>query len=305
MARRKKKKENIKLLSLIFAIVVVFTYYFYNKPTNISNSIKEPQVEEKESVPSSNLKIYFFNVGQADSILITNNNHNMLIDAGNNEDGPLLVSYIKNNLGIEEFDYVVGTHPHEDHIGGLDDIINNFNIKNVLLPDVITTTKTFEDVIDAIANKNLEITIPKIDSTYQLGESNINVLYSGTDEKELNNSSIILKLSFGNTSYLFTGDTSKEIENTILNKDIRADVLKVAHHGSKTSSSVEFLHKVNPSYAIISVAKKNSYNLPSKDTIKNLEKLTNNIYMTYDGTILLTSNGNEINIETIKTNVNG
>lgn len=305
MARRKKKKENIKLLSLIFAIVVVFTYYFYNKPTNISNSIKEPQVEEKESVPSSNLKIYFFNVGQADSILITNNNHNMLIDAGNNEGGPLLVSYIKNNLGIEEFDYVVGTHPHEDHIGGLDDIINNFNIKNVLLPDVITTTKTFEDVIDAIANKNLEITIPKIDSTYQLGESNINVLYSGTDEKELNNSSIILKLSFGNTSYLFTGDTSKEIENTILNKDIRADVLKVAHHGSKTSSSVEFLHKVNPSYAIISVAKKNSYNLPSKDTIKNLEKLTNNIYMTYDGTILLTSNGNEINIETIKTNVNG
>ena len=103
----------------------------------------------------------------------------MLIDAGNNEDGPLLVKYIKEELNISKLDYVVGTHPHEDHIGGLDDIINNIEVQEVYLPEAMTTTKTFEDVLDSIANNNLEITVPTIGETFALGEANLEVIYTG------------------------------------------------------------------------------------------------------------------------------
>lgn len=297
-----KKRDQKKLTSLIITIIVIFGYYFYD-----NNEVEDLQSNVPNiNVVSSDLKVYYLDVGQADSILITNNEHNMLIDAGNNEDGPKLVKYIKEELNITKFDYVVGTHPHEDHIGGLDDIINNFEVENILLPEVTTTTKTFEDVLDAIESKNLCITIPKIDNTFKLGEADINVIYTGTNENNLNNSSIILKMIFGNYSYLFTGDAEKEIEDLILNKNINIDVLKVGHHGSNTSSSESFLKKVTPEYAIISVGKDNSYNHPSQDTIDSLKEYTDNIYLTSEvGTILLTSNGKTIDITTFKTNTNG
>lgn len=230
----------------------------------------------------------------------------MLIDAGNNDDGPKLVKYLKEELNIEEFDYVIGTHPHEDHIGGLDDIINNFKINNIYLPDAITTTRTFEDVIDAIANKDMDITIPEIGSTFELGEAIINVLYTGTDLSDLNNTSIVLKMNFGNTSYLFTGDATGKTEQQLLNKNIKVDVLKVGHHGSSYSTTNDFLEKVKPKYAIISVAKENSYNHPSATTINRLKKYTDNIYLTSElGTIKITSDGNNITINNFDTDING
>ena len=301
MARRKRQNNKISLIILFIAIIgYILTMY--------SNYLNPSQANEtsNQNIVTTDLKVYFFDVGQADSILITNNGHNMLIDAGNNEDGPKLVKYIKEDLGITEFDYLIGTHPHEDHIGGLDDIINNFDIKKIYLPDITTTTKTFEDVLDAISSKELTITIPKIGETFKLGEADFTVLYTGTNSSDLNSTSIIIKMIFGNYSYLFTGDTTSEIEKLILKENIDVDVLKVAHHGSKTSSSLEFLQKVTPSYAIISVGKNNSYNHPSTTTIKRLKKYTNNIYLTSElGTILLTSDGQKINVSTFKTNLDG
>ena len=301
MARRKRQNNKISLIILFIAIIgYILTMY--------SNYLNPSQANEtsNQNIVTTDLKVYFFDVGQADSILITNNGHNMLIDAGNNEDGPKLVKYIKEDLGITEFDYLIGTHPHEDHIGGLDDIINNFDIKKIYLPDITTTTKTFEDVLDAISSKELTITIPKIGETFKLGEADFTVLYTGTNSSDLNSTSIIIKMIFGNYSYLFTGDTTSEIEKLIFKENIDVDVLKVAHHGSKTSSSLEFLQKVTPSYAIISVGKNNSYNHPSTTTIKRLKKYTNNIYLTSElGTILLTSDGQKINISTFKTNLDG
>ena len=217
MSRRKRKNNN-KFITFIFIIAVIC--YIFSLYSN------QKETYSNKNVVSSNLQVYFIDVGQADSILITNQDHYMLIDAGNNEDGPKLVKYFKDELGISKFDYVVGTHPHEDHIGGLDDIINNFTIDNFYIPDVMTTTKTFEDVLDALDNKGLEITVPNIGDKFNLGEAEFEVMYTGTDDSDLNNTSIVLKMIFGNYSYLFTGDATDKVEKILLDKDIDVDVLK-------------------------------------------------------------------------------
>ena len=301
------KKRQKNFIRRIIIILLILGYY-YIKDNQESYSKYEPQnTEKKEPIKqvSTDLSIHYIDVGQADSILIQNKEHSMLIDAGNNADGPLLVDYLKEQ-NITKIDYVVGTHPHEDHIGGLDDIINNFEIQEVYLPEVMTTTKTFEDVLDSIANNNLEITIPTIGDIFKIGEMNFEVIYTGTDEKDLNASSIVLKMTFGNHSYLFTGDTTEEVEKTFLDKNINIDILKVAHHGSKYSTCNEFLKKATPTYAIISVGEDNSYNHPELETLTRLKQYTKNIYMTKDlGTIILNSDGTNINITNIKTNTNG
>lgn len=298
------KKKHKKIISAIIAILIVLLYNYYTKDIEPSNANKEniPVINEV----TSDLQIYYFDVGQADSILILNNDTAMLIDAGNNADGPLLVDYIKNKLKINKIDIVVGTHPHEDHIGGIDDIINNFDIEDIYLPEVITTTKTFEDMITAIENKDLAISIPEIGEKFKLGEADFEVIYTGTDDKDLNATSIIINMLYGEKTYLFTGDTTEEVEDTILNQNIDIDVLKVAHHGSRYSSSYEFLKIATPEYAIVSVGEENSYEHPHQEAINRIKKHTNNIYMTKDvGTILLTSDGKEIEIEYLNTNTNG
>lgn len=299
------KKKQKKFISFILAVLFIIGYYIFEDiPTEESYSNKDEI--KVNNIVTTDLQIYYFDVGQADSTLIINNGHSMLIDAGNNEDGEKLVTYIKEELNITTIDYVVGTHPHEDHIGGLDDIINNFNIKEVYLPEAMTTTKTFEDVLDAIANKELSITVPTIGETFKLGEADFEVIYTGTGEKDLNEASIILRMIFGNKTYLFTGDTTEEVEETILNSNIDVDVLKVAHHGSKYSSSEEFLNIATPEYAIISAGEGNSYGHPEPETLTRLKKHTNNIYITKDlGTILLTSDGKTITITTLNTDTNG
>ena len=308
MARRKKQTQN-PIISLIIVIILLFGYTII-EPDTKDESYSNKETESSKSIKVNNivttdLQIHFLDVGQADSILITNNNHSMLIDAGNNEDGKKIVTYLE-NLGITSLDYVLGTHPHEDHIGGLDDVINNLSVKEIYLPEATTTTKTFEDVLDAIANKDLSLTVPTIGETFKLGEAEFEVIYTGTGTKDLNEASIILKMIFGNHTYLFTGDTIEEVEKTILSENINVDVLKVAHHGSKYSSCQEFLDVATPDYAIISAGEGNSYGHPEEETLNRLKQFTNKIYVTKDlGTIILTSNGSTIEIETKQTDTNG
>lgn len=304
----RRKKKQISLLMALFLVIFGSIFYFL-EPSQANPNTPTPTPEivqaNQEIQDGEKLQIWFLDVGQADSILIQNGDANMLIDAGNNEDGKKLVSYFQ-SLGIESFQYVIGTHAHEDHIGGMDDIIDNFNIDTFYMPNAITTTATFESVLDSLEAKNIAFQTPSIDSIFKLGNATIDVLYVGTDDSDLNNTSIVLKLTYGNTSVLFMGDAEKEVETIIEKKDISADVLKVGHHGSNTSSSKTFLEKVNPSYAIISVGTGNSYGHPSNTTIQNLENQNIQIYRTDEnGTIIMTSDGTNITFQTIQTNTNG
>ena len=299
-----KKKLNKLLNKIIILLIILIIGSFIEKELE-KNKIVAVSNEVNTKV-DSNLEVYFFDVGQADSILLKNDNYSMLIDAGNNEDGSNLVDYLKNNLSINNINAVVGTHPHEDHIGGLDNIVKSFDIDKIYLPNATTNTKTFEDLLDAIEEKGYKITVPKIDDEFNLGNMLFKVIYVGSDESDLNNTSIVLRLDFGSTSYLFTGDATGKTEKIILDKSIDVDVLKVGHHGSKYSSTDEFLDKVSPTYAIIEVGEDNSYSHPSDITIKKLNDRNIKIYRTdKDGTIKLISDGNDINFETIETSIDG
>ena len=267
---------------------------------------KQEEKTPNTNIVDSKLEIYFFDVGQADSILIKEKDYTMLIDGGNQSDGENLVKYLQEELNVNDIDILVGTHPHEDHIGGLPNVISSLSIGKIYLPNATTTTKIFEKLLDTIAEKNYKITVPKIDEEINLNNMNFKVLYTGTDESDLNNTSIVLKLEYGKTSYLFTGDATDKTEEKIIDKDIEADVLKIGHHGSSYSSTESFLNKVKPKYAIIQVGNDNKYDHPTKTTLDKLNERNIKIYRTDEnGTIKLTSDGTNINFETIDTNIDG
>lgn len=292
----KKNKTLISFLS--FAAIILYTLL-----SNDEITIEKEEIKKTDSNNTDVVKVEYIDVGQADAILIENNKKYMLIDAGNNEDGDLLVNYFKDK-NITDFEYVVATHPHEDHIGGMDNIIKNFNIKNYYMPDCYTTTKTFEEILDALEEKNLSFETPDIDSEFRLGDALFRVLYTGTDKSDLNNTSIVLRMTYKDTSFLFTGDATNVTEKKILAKNIQSDVLKVGHHGSQYSTSDSFLDKVNPKYAIISVGTGNVYDHPKDITLNKLKGIE--VHRTdKEGTIRVISDGKNIDIETFRTNTNG
>ena len=303
-----KKRKTISII--VTLAVLLYVVFGTGVLDGIGDNLKQVSASIMNSQKldvNSKLNVYYFDVGQADSILVQNGKHNMLIDAGNNEDGPKLAEYMK-SIGIKGFDYVIATHAHEDHVGGMDDVINNFSIDNFLMPDAVTTTKTFEDVLDALESKKLKYETPKVGDSFKVGDAGVTVLSVSSNASDLNDTSIVLKLVYGGHSFLFMGDASAKIENKILDKDISAEVLKVGHHGSEYSTSKAFLEKVKPSYAIISVGKDNVYNHPKKVVLERLSKMNVNAYRTDEyGTILISADGNGeiLDIRNIETDLNG
>lgn len=292
---KKKNLKDLSFLGVLFVLIATFTISYGYQSSDSENTIDN----------SNELLVYFIDVGQADAIYIKDNDENMLIDAGNNTDGKLLVNYLK-GLGVTSFKYVVGTHAHEDHIGGMDNIINNFKINTFYMPDAISTSKTFEDVLDALESNKVAFNTPKIGDTFNLKKAMFEVLSLGTDTSDLNDTSIVLKMTYNNTCTLFMGDASSAVEKNLLDKNINCDVLKVGHHGSKYSSSEAFIKAVKPTYGIIMVGKDNKYGHPTEKTLQTLQKYNVNIHRTdEEGTIIMKIKGDTISFESEKTDTNG
>lgn len=273
------------LIPIIIAIMALAFNFFADDSTHTD-------------VPLGQVRIHFLDVGQADSILIQDpSGQNMLIDAGNNGDSDFVLSYIR-DLGIDRIDVLIGTHPHEDHIGSLDDVVENFDIGKIYMPKVNHSSKTYEDVLVAIKNKGYKIASPQAGSRFDLGDAECTILSPiSKSYSDTNNYSITVKLDYGENSFLFMGDAENMVEKEIIEMGylIQADVIKLGHHGSRHSSSEAFLDKVDPEYAVISAGKGNSYGHPHPETLDRLEEREIETYRTDEmGSIVVESDGSEV-----------
>jgi competence protein ComEC len=304
---RKKMKSpglrgNRTLLGMVIAIGIFFLAYFGNR-SGLFTEDSMPPVDM-----GGNLAVHFIDVGQGDSILIqTPENEFMLIDSGENDQYSKLSGYL-DYYGVKELKYAVFTHPHADHIGSAFQVVRDYTIDTLIMPPAVSNTSTFEKLMTEIENKRIGVTRAEYGRTYQLGGAELLILAPLSEEYDnLNNYSVVILLKYGNVKFLFTGDIEKGPENEIIEYcesngfDISADVLKVGHHGSQTSSGQEFLDMVRPEYAVISCGADNDYNHPHLETVRRLEDIGANILRTdLSGDILLLTDGNEIFDRTVK-----
>lgn len=248
------------------------------------------------------LTVHFIDVGQADSALLQCGGQNMLIDGGNVEDSSLVVSYLEDQ-GVEYLDYVVCTHAHEDHVGGLSGPLNTCTVGTVFSPVTEYSSKAFSDFVKYTRQQGLELTVPSPGDAFTLGGAQVTVLGPTEDYEDTNNTSIILRVDYGETSFLFTGDMEREAEEDLLEAgcDLDATVLKVGHHGSSTSSSYVFLREVMPEFAVISVGKNNSYGHPHEEVMSRLYDAQVTVYRTDEqGTVVASSDGTTVSFTTEK-----
>ena len=304
MTKHKKIKKNIKR-NFFEILIILLAFLIINNQDKIKNLFNQNNNQNQNDYINTNnnlLKVHYLDVGQGDSIFIElPNNETMLIDAAESYQSENIINYLK-NLNYQKIDYVIGTHPHTDHIGGLKDIINTFEIGKIYMPKVISTTKTYESLLMAIKDKNLKINTAKAGtSIIDTDTLKINILAPNNSiYTELNNYSVVTKITYGTTKFLFMGDAEKLSENEI-KENVTADVIKIGHHGSNTSSSIDFIKKVNAKYGIISVGLNNKYNLPKEETITNWKNSGTKIYLTStNGTIRASSDGTNIKIESEK-----
>lgn len=257
-------------------------------------------LEETESF----FEVHFIDVGQADCSLIICDGDAMLIDGGNTGDSSLITDYLINS-GITELDYIICTHAHEDHVGGLGDILNEFTVTEAIFaPETGADTKCYKEFVDAANTQNKEITVPEVGSEIALGSSTVTFISPlREDYSDINDTSIVAKITYGETSFLFTGDAEREAEQDILasGADISADVLKVGHHGSENSTTYPFLREIMPDIAVISVGTDNKYGHPTEEALSRLRDADVQVLRTdMQGHIVITSDRKNLTVSTEK-----
>lgn len=250
------------------------------------------------SKPEGTLEVHYIDVGQGDATLIKCGSHAMLIDGGNNNKGTTVQLYLKKQ-GVESLDYVIGTHPDADHIGGLDVIVYKYNCDTVIMPDYEKDTKTYQELVDVIHDKNMKITYPVVGEQYALGEAKFTIIAPNSNSYggNANDYSVAILLEYGKNRFLFTGDAEEASEAEMLTNgiDISADVYKVAHHGSRSASTQEFLNAVHPKYAVISCGEGNSYGHPHAEVLNRLRSMGVEVFRTDEqGSIIASSDGENI-----------
>ena len=266
-------------------------------PKTENSKTENPKAENtKVENSETELNVHFLDVGQGDAVLISCDDAYMLIDAGDNDKGTLVQNYL-NKQGVEHLDYIIGTHPDADHIGGMDVILYKFDCGTVMMPEVTNDTATYRDVIDTMKEKGYQNTAPVVGDSYSLGSAQFTILGPTDTYEDTNNNSIVLLLTHGDNKFLFVGDAEEKAEEDILAEgvSVKADVLKVGHHGSRTASSEAFLQAVEPTYAVISCGQDNSYGHPHAETLNTLRSMGVKVFRTDEqGTVTATSDGHEI-----------
>jgi competence protein ComEC len=280
----------VKLLQLIASLAIAGSLLF----TPMFSHAAKPK----------NLYVHFIDVGQGDSIYIkTPEGEDVLTDAGNKDKGDDVVAYLK-KMKVDDLEIMIATHPDVDHIGGLDEVLKAYKVKSVYAPKVSHTTQAYKDFLNAVKREGLKI---------KTAQANISLPIKGVTAKfigpvktysknDLNDWSVVLRLTYEKNTFLFTGDAEFKSEADMIKakQPLKADVLKVGHHGSNTSTSTTFLNAVKPRYAVISVGK-NSYGHPTKDVLNRLKAVKATVYRTdQKGTIVFTSNGSKLSVKTEK-----
>ncbi|MCI6228735.1 MAG: MBL fold metallo-hydrolase [Clostridiales bacterium] len=251
------------------------------------------------TVSGKGLTVQFLDVGQADCALLSCDGEYLLIDGGNRDDSQLVVSFLEQQ-GVQELSAVVCTHAHEDHVGGLPAVLAVYPTKAVYAPTKTYSSNIFDKFVYYTDQQGLEITIPAPGDQFSLGQAEVTVLGPVKSYAEANNTSIVLRVDYGETVFLFTGDMETDAENDMLDYwegrlDWQADVLKVGHHGSNTSTGYRFLNAVNPAYGVISVGKGNDYGHPHKEPLSRLRQAGVTILRTDElGAIQAVSDGKEV-----------
>lgn len=301
----KKIVKNKKLiwLLIILAITVVSSFLGLN---DYENYLDFPNTSNAESadIQANKIEVHYIDVGQGDCSLIICDGKTMLIDAGENGNETKVLDYLRMH-NIKKLDYIIASHQHTDHIGGLPEVIDEIGTENIIMPRLTEkqtpTNKTYTAFLKAIQNSDTKVISAKVGEVYSLGDAQFEILAPIMDDTDnLNNMSVVVKLKFGERTFLFTGDAEKTVEIDILasGANVDCDVLKVGHHGSGTSSCVEFLEAVTPEICVIQVGADNDYGHPHKNVIERLKNYSDKIYRNdICGDIVIESDGTALNVK--------
>lgn len=308
---KKRRRRFVVALIIIFIITGVGGFYFHQNPeiweevTTTASHLWDNALGFFANLFGDNLPapgyahVHFIDVGQGDAVLIRTSEGDMLIDGGDNHMGQTLVNYLQSQ-GVMRLDYVIATHPHADHIGGLIPVIRAFYINTLIMPNVAHTTRTFERFIQALEDNDINTRPPQIGENLHLGEAIFTVVApNSAGHANLNDYSISLHMAFGDTSFLFTGDAERVSEEEMLaaGHNLSADVLHVGHHGSATSTTEDFLTAVSPAIAIISVGEDNAHGHPHATVLARLVAQGVRVYRTdTHGDVVVVTDGEALEV---------
>lgn len=280
----------------------VLTFLFIMLFLGLAYVLYSQQSQTELPPEGSSFEVHFIDVGQADSALVICDGHYMLIDGGNAEDSDLVYAYLERH-GAEHLDCMVATHAHEDHIGGLSGALNYAAVDVAYCPVTEHDTKVFQNMVKYLGEQGKSLTVPESGDKFNLGSAQVEILGPVRVYSDTNNTSIVLRVDYGETSFLFTGDMEASAEKDLIESgaNLRATVLKAGHHGSDTSSSYQFLREVMPKYTVISVGEGNKYGHPSEEILSRYRDVGAEVYRTdMQGHIIAASDGKTVTFRTEK-----